>query len=112
MKVYSDTLDRNDLYEAAHGTPGVQITSTKMNRPRIRARGWAVTLTCPSSNRHQNSGTHDAATWMPSAASWDQYGQWMALVFERDPDARIAEYDGREAFHRATKNKYSPSEVS
>lgn len=117
MKIYSDTLQRSDL--------GVALIAAGLNdervyvdecmalpSPRLRQRGWKVRLTCTRSNRHRNSGTHGAATWEMPAASWDQHGRWMAELFERDPNARISNYNGRDDFHRATKGKYRPKTTS
>lgn len=106
MRVHSDKLTYRDFVEALPA--GVYLdTVESIGKPRLRRYGWAIKLRCPASGRWRNSGTYGAATdQMPDAASWDQTGCWISELFERDPDARIEQYDGYAAFHRQTANKY------
>jgi hypothetical protein len=94
-----------DLGEAARITGAALDSTEKIARPRVRQHGWKVRLT-GSSTRHRNSGTHGAATWESPPATWDEHGRWMAELFDRDPHARIAGYNGRDAFHHETADKY------
>jgi|ERR1700729_4346849 len=38
-----------------------------------------------------------------TTATYDEHGEWMAKLFEIDPDAIIATYDGVEDFYRQTQ---------
>lgn len=113
MKIYSDTLERTDLYKALgevggreDNWPSLYLSAITIQRPRIRSCGWNVRLEALRDSGHfRNTGTHGAEQGV-RAVSWDEHGEWMARLFEIDPNARIANYDGREDFHRQTEDKY------
>ena len=105
MKVYSDILEYHHLV-AANDQAGVTFDRcVPIRHPRVRKNGWEIRLT-GSSTRHRNSGTHGAATWESAPATWDEHGVWMAHLFAIDPRARIADYDGADAFHNYTDHKF------
>lgn len=108
MKVYSDILTYADFVAAL--PQGVRIHDVdSINNPRIRSRGWNIQLRDYSNNRHTNTGTHGAGEI--GAASWDQWGEWMSELFERDPNARLG-YDNSAAdFHLRTHDKYRKVEA-
>jgi len=106
MKAYSDTLSLDDLRDCL--PPGIGMDATPMNRPRTRRHGWTIRLNDWSRRQHKNSGTHGAATWDSPAASYDSHGEWMAKVYDLDPDAVIAVYKSRDDFHRQTRGDYLP----
>ena len=84
MKVYSDTLSKEDLREAAT-VAGVWVWEIEaMKRPRKRAHGWHVFLTGSSPYRSQATGV--------AAATWDEHGAWMAELNKRDPRLLVAYY--------------------
>ena len=107
MKVYSDILTADHLAAACRAQEGVGLVSAEqIERARVRRRGWKVQLygTSPHPrNTGRYGGQHDG--WPP--ATWDEHGRWMAELFRRDPNARIAEYDGAEEFERSTEGAYS-----
>jgi hypothetical protein len=115
MKIWSDVLTDHDLWQAQQAASQVSNAEGKGNvgfermralkAPRVRRAGWDVLLYRIGSRRHFNTGTYGAGE--DGAASWDDYGWFIAVLFERDPGARIAHYNGREAFHAATRNKFS-----
>lgn len=105
MKVYSDTLTYADLRAAARYARIALDTCEPIEGARVRSRGWTVRLS-GSSTRHRNSGTHGAATWESAPATYDEHGHWMAWLFDIDPNARIAEYDGAHNFHAFTYDAY------
>jgi hypothetical protein len=72
-------------------------------RPKVRARGWKLN-TAGSTNHHVNSGIYGAGG--VNSASWDQHGQWFAMLYAIDPRARIAIYESADDFHAKTKGKY------
>lgn len=103
MKVYSDLLDTPDLYAALPAD--VYAATVKLKRPRKRARGWTVSLEGLGSRhyRRKNSGNYGASSPGTMAATWDDHGVWMAALFAKDPNALIADYDGRDDFERQTR---------
>lgn len=102
MKVYSDVLTGPDLLRAV--PRGCQLELVTIRSPRVRARGWVVRLSRPSSRRHFNTGQYGAGDF--GAASWDDHGVWMAALFAIDPSARLAHWDGVEAFTEGTHGAY------
>jgi hypothetical protein len=104
VKLYSDTLTGADLNDAL--PRGVGIETLSIGRPRNAARGWTVRLYCYGNRRLRNSGRHGAESQGPPAASWDQHGEWMAALYDRDPHARIGPYTGRDDFHTKTDGAY------
>ncbi len=108
MKVYSDSLTRIDLLDAL--PRGVTLdTCDPIERPRVRARGWNVQLRRWGSSRHVNTGMYGAGE--QGAASYDDHGEWMAALFAKDREARIAYYDGLDDFERATNGKFAKEAV-
>lgn len=106
MKIWSDVLTTQDIRIAQRTVTGVRIERmTGISRPRVRRHGWNVLLGRPSSNRHFNTGKHGAGDF--GAATWDDYGRFLAVLFERDPGMRAAYYEGRDRFHVATKGKFA-----
>ncbi|HET9598621.1 MAG TPA: hypothetical protein VFP65_23795 [Anaeromyxobacteraceae bacterium] len=106
MRVYSDILTAAD-FDAAAERP-VSVWACEGPFPaRKRARRFNVTLT-GTSPRGRNTGRYggERMEYAPPA-TWDEHGAWMARVFDVDPDAVIAHYDGRDDFHRQTRNAYA-----
>jgi hypothetical protein len=120
MKIYSNVLTGGDLSAAIRtanehsgrmagdpfaGSIGFE-RYRELARPRIRARGWDVLLYRIGSTMHFNSGKYGAGE--QGAASWDDWGWFLAELFRRDPVMRAAYYDGEADFHRATRNGFRP----
>lgn len=107
MKVYSDGSILNDGGLAAALPRGVTLDTLRpITRPRVRRFGWLVRLYRAGSRRAFNTGKHGAGD--RGAATWDDYGAWIARLYDRDPLARIGPYTSRENFHEATHGKYAP----
>lgn len=110
MKLYSDSLSTSDLADAcaAAGRMVYFAALQPIHRAKVRARGWKVKLASLQSRRYSNTGTHGADTDSPhNAASWADHGRFFAVLFDRDPGARLACYDGREDFHAKTKGEFA-----
>lgn len=103
MKVYSDVFTERDMCDAAQAL-SLEVEYTTIRRPRVRSRGWNVSLIDPHGRRRKNSGTHGAGE--PGAASYTQHGHWMALLYNIDPRATIAFYKSAENFHQTTKDQF------
>ncbi len=112
MRIYSDILDvRPDLNAAATAAgklAGSHVGYARldvMTRPRIRSRGWNVLLYRDGSRMHFNTGSHGAGP--EGAASFTDWGRFLAVLFERDPKMYAAYYDGRGQFHQVTGNRFA-----
>lgn len=84
MRIHTDRLKASDLYSAAL-IARVDLTLTE-HRSRSRARGFNVTLR-GESNRKPNYGTSrtaDRFNTYEHAATWDQWGVFLAVLFEAD----------------------------
>lgn len=116
MKIYSDTLTSADLDAAVRaaseharsappfaGSIGFERYRA-LQRPRIRSRGWDLLLYRTGSRMHFNTGNHGAGE--EGAASWGDYGWFLAALFERDPGMHAAYYRDRGHFHEATRGKF------
>lgn len=103
MKMWSDTLTTDDLYSAASKAGVYLHTAQSLRRPRNRARGWTVFIEGASPYRSQATGGR--------AATWDQWGEWMDILFRIDPDARIGQYHGRGDFYAQTGKMVAANEA-
>ncbi|WIC89711.1 hypothetical protein SEA_BRAXOADDIE_89 [Rhodococcus phage Braxoaddie] len=104
MRIHSDTLTRSDLASAAR-VAGVAFTRCEARGSRSRAGAFDVILT-GASTRRQNGGTDYAATW-------DQWGEFLAAVFRADPRATVPNvYPSGEAFHWLTGSRYDGREYA
>lgn len=112
MKVWSRTLTRADLFECAVRVnaefPGVRIyvalECELVDGPRSR-RLEHVHLRSEAGTRRPNHA-HSGAVSDGYAASWTEWGWWLARVFERDPNARCGVYRGLDDFHAQTNRRF------
>jgi hypothetical protein len=114
MKVYSSVLTDHDLSAAIRGInasrPQARWIGFERRRtlvhPRIRPHGWNVLLYRNDSARTFNSGQYGAGR--AGAASWDDWGEFLAVLFQRDPGLRVGRrYDGYIQFHKTTQWRYA-----
>jgi hypothetical protein len=118
MMVFSDTLTPADFVNALEGAqaagligPGVFLAELEEKRTKgnKRARKYTLQLAAaakmPGDKRRRiNSGTHGAGNaW---AATWDEWGFFMAEVFARDASAMFGPYEGADDFGNKTKGAY------
>lgn len=91
MRLHSDTLTERDLYAAL--PDGVHANITQKGS-RKRARAFEVTLYVLDKDdlhrRYGNSGGYGASTDV--AATWDEWGIWMARLYVLDQEALIGWY--------------------
>lgn len=110
MRIYSDTLDVADLHEAARRVnddyPGCVVyvsDDAKLVDKRVR-RIERAKLRSHRGIYHSNTGDHGAGSEM--AASWTEWGWWLAYLFAWDPAMRAGEYASVDDFHRKTGNRF------
>lgn len=111
MRIHSDKVTLSDITEAerfaTRNSPGVDpVIATRWTEhgSRKRTRAWDVILT-GSNSRRQNGGPDQAATW-------DEWGWFLAHLFTVDPNAVAGPYKGSEDFHRKTANVYTGNRYS
>lgn len=107
MKIYSDKLTTQDLFDKIRSPLSFERLDI-IEHPRVRSKGWDVLLSNDNSNRHFNTGTHGAGE--QGAASWDDYGRFIARLYEIDPEARIGIYNDARQFNHDTQGVYSSSD--
>lgn len=114
MIVWSEKLTPEDLHACVEQTneefPGCALflaNGMEYGGPRVR-RIEKVKLRSRFGGHYPNSGTRGAETWEGDlAASWVEWGWFLARVFERDPRARCGGYRGAEDFHLKTGQRFT-----
>jgi len=116
VKVYSDILTAADVL-AMDELSQVGYEDFREFTPRSGyARGFELFLYGFGSRHVRRSAhAHIGDTSYNMAATWTDFGIWMARLFKIDPRAKIAWYDGVDEFlaetHRATKSYRSREEA-
>lgn len=106
MKIYSDVLTPDDIRA---NTPDRVYANVAEQGSRKRARAFIVYLEylgekAKGDGRTRRVNTPGTAGGLDSplvgstTATYDEHGEWMAKLFDIDPDAIIASYDGRDDF--------------
>lgn len=132
MIVYSETLTVDDLQLAADRVPAVYLVPDKAYVTGARKRRIeGVSLRARSHERgegwrerdeHRDDGGRGYGVaamggrrLMPQYATYNEHGDFMALVFDMDPSARIKsavnDFNGRENFHAQTYGAYERTAV-
>ncbi|WAA19716.1 hypothetical protein SEA_DALILPOP_89 [Gordonia phage Dalilpop] len=121
MKLHTDTLTISDLYDAVdfvneHITRdvthrpivGVSLHRDSQHNSRSRRRAFDVILSGDASSRI-NTGWRGGPADEPHAATWDQWGAFLARLFDADETLTIPGiYVDAEHFRWATCEHYSP----
>lgn len=116
MKIHTDTLTLADIHEAARvasalsGAP-VYLTRADERGSRSHRRAFDVILASDGtlSRRRVNYGSARYADRFdrPYAATWDQWGWFLASLFAADPGAKCWAYYGADMFHAATGMRFT-----
>lgn len=109
MRIHSNTLTVTDLAEAGKRAGYAVGVRFSWHGSRRRAAAWDVSLTGTSSRRPNNQGawTEDDSY----AATWDEWGMFLAEIFRRDPLAVIPKvYESAEHFRWATCARFDTLE--
>jgi hypothetical protein len=97
MRIFSDTLTTNDLYEAL---PAGVLANITTKGGRNRRHSFEVTLYVLEKDelhrRYGNSGGYGSRDDV--AATWDEWGLWIEKLFDLDPDALIGHYESYSHF--------------
>lgn len=104
MRLHTDTLTMSDLYAALPSGVSAHITP---KGSRKRARAFEVTLYVHEKDalhRHfGNSGGYGASDEV--AATWDEWGIWMARLYDIDRDALVGRYRDFSHFQEVTSKE-------
>lgn len=118
MRIHTNKLTLSGLREClAHAkasgkvTQDIEFVVESSHGSRSHARAFDIQLgtydqhSGPTNSRHfKNTGTHGAShIW---AATYDEWGHFLALVFLCDRDAKAGQYEGHADFHKQTNDAY------
>jgi len=108
MFIHSDILTEQDIRDAVPSTcylaghydqrDGVTWASIHVANSRSRAKRFSVRLS--GSNKRTTRNLPD------KAATWDEWGIFIAAVFKLDPDAKVGWYKTREDFMEITRREH------
>lgn len=100
MRIHSDTLTETDFYDAGKIARVLWNGSTiSKHGSRTRANGWEVILRGESNRSPMGGGDGKAATW-------DQWGVFLGVLFDRDPSMTCRAYEDFVAFDYVTKCRF------
>lgn len=112
MKIYSDKLTAGELSMALSDAGGILYFAKyeRIFNTRVRAHGWNLLLGRLDSRRRFNTGGKGAGE--RGAASRDDWGRFLAALYERDPNMAVptGRYTCREDFHAETRYAYAPAD--
>jgi hypothetical protein len=106
MRLHTDTITADHLTDAAR-TAGVGLTYSR-HGSRTRHHAWEITLTgsSPYPRNPGGPGVPDGYDPTERAATWDQWGIFLAHLFRQDPNATTRDYLSGEHYRWATGNRY------
>ena len=124
MRIHTDVLTRHHIHAAmrevgvnriAEGkeslTLGTMVDRCDERGSRQRERGFDVTLVHDGTrnNRRRNPGTSRdrSVQWDEYAAPYDDWGWWLARLYELDPDMVAGQYENAAHFHQVTRGRFS-----
>lgn len=101
MRLHTDTLTYQDIYDACRKA---RVSAPVLSRHGSRKRDHAFEVILSGSNpRNANGNDFKAATW-------DEWGVFLAHLFYRDPQmfagTKNWNYDGAEHFNRRTDDRF------
>lgn len=105
MRLHTNKIDATHLHEATLNLPGVSVQWT-MHGSRSHARAFEVSLTGNGQTGGQWGNTDQ------KSATWDEWGTFLAALYEIDPDAlwgtaKNPVYRDAADFHFQTCDRFS-----
>ena len=102
MRLHSDIITRTDIFAALPRDVGAEVME---HGSRKRARAFEVSLSGLGARhtRKKNSGQYGAG--YDYAATWDDWGLWLAALYEIDPDMHATYYKNRDDFYEQTRRR-------
>lgn len=108
MRIHTNELLWRDIRTAAT-TAGVTLLRDSEHKSRTHKRAFDVILSGNSPYRvHQGQNRRPDEEYFgdEKAASWDQWGIFLSLLFEADADLKTPYYASREEFHWRTSARF------
>jgi hypothetical protein len=111
MRIHTDKLSFQDLYDAAREIENVYVEYT-LHGSRKRDHAFNVTLTAEprKGRRFRNSGNRGAT--YDAAATWDEWGIFLNHLFTIDPNAASDNYDGLADFRFRTGERFDTADFT
>lgn len=106
MRIHTDVLTNADL-RAALARDNDLVAVRKGSRSRDHA--YDVTLTGFGARHTRASGS--VAAHGDKAATYTDWGRWIAKLFELDPNAIAGPYRGADDFHTKTESVYDAASI-
>lgn len=104
MRIHSDHITTGDIYTAARFAR-VDVVDLAEHGSRKRDHAFNVKLE-GESRRRPNGGASGRDYASGYAATWDQWGVFLAILFDIDPGMWTPYDDGRDAFRRRTFGRF------
>lgn len=123
MKLHSNTIRYADVVESMRRAKNAGLVSqdvffVKCDHAGSRSRAFAFEIQLgamdqrsgPTNSRHYKNTGHSGAGYGDEkiwAASYDEWGWYIAELFAIDPDAVFGTYKGRDSFNAQTGGKFA-----
>ncbi len=103
MRIHSDTLRVSDLNEAAR----IARVDMEFTTHGSRKRDHAFNVNLTGESRRRPNGGNRGANSDAYAATWDQWGVFIAALFDVGPNASMTYYDGEQDFNYRTASRFT-----
>jgi hypothetical protein len=107
MRIHTDKITRDDVRTAAR-VARVDLATFTEHRSQSRDHAFNVKLE-GDSRRRPNGGASGAGSGY--AATWDQWGVFLSVLLDLDPNAVTPYYKDRADFHRRTFERFQPGGI-
>jgi len=104
MRIHTNTLTREDIYVAA-STAGATVEGATLHGSRSHDHAFEVKLT-GNSRRRPNGGSYGADR-DAYAATWDQWGVFLGLLFDNDREMTTTYDKSADDFHYRTDGRFA-----
>lgn len=101
MKIHTDTLSVADFNNAARET-GTILANIESAGSRSRRSAFNIYL----SGSHSNVSRHTVNGEYIKAATYDEWGHFLAYIYDRDHNAICGVYKDKGDFHHKTEWNY------
>lgn len=106
MRIHANNLTLNDIYAAVNDLPGVYVT---VSQHGSRTHKAAFEVSLEGNGYRKNTGTSGAGDEI--GATWDEWGVFIARVFDADPNAVFGSvsapiYSDGYTFHLTTNDRF------
>lgn len=103
MRIHSDSLTNRDLIDAAN-IARVEFDRWLDKGSRTRDHAFDVTLFGESRRRPNDRGRSSGTD--KYAATWDQWGVFLSVLYDRDNEMVVPYYDSMADFHYKTDHRF------